>query len=113
MNECTKPWHREIFNFSLSTRFSHCCTFGGSEVYEGEDYLAFKQNHLMCFKIGQTTYFFIVITDNSHCAPEYFWAYHLAFVNPVSSSLKQAVSHVIASYAYSRVWVEFLPSLGL
>lgn len=33
-------------------------TFGSPEVYEGEDYLALKQNYLMCFKTGQTIQLF-------------------------------------------------------
>lgn len=54
-------------------------TFGDPEVYEGEDYLALKQNYLMCFKIGQSIQlFFIIITDNSPGgAPEYFLAISL------------------------------------
>lgn len=53
-------------------------TFGSPEVYEGEDYLALKQNYLMCFKTGQTIQlFFIIITDNSHGAPEYLLAISL------------------------------------
>lgn len=52
--------------------------FGGPEVYEGEDYLALKRNYLMCFKTGQSIrLFFIIITDNSHGAPEYFLAISL------------------------------------
>lgn len=98
MDECTKPWHREIFNFSLSTKFSHCATLGGTEVCEGGDYLALKQSYLMCFKTGQAIQlFFITITDSSCDVPEDFWAYHLTSLNTVSSSLKQAVSDAIDS----------------
>lgn len=77
MNKCTQPWHRVIFN-PFEHQMLSFATFGGPEVYEGENYFALKQNFLMYFKTGQTIQlFFITITDNSHGASEYFLAISL------------------------------------